>query len=248
MPRSASHSRLLLGELVVLREDLLLERDGLGVRVRMVVVVVVRGRVDGRVGVSCVARRRVIVAPSSPQPQVAHMVSSLPSRGSAGPGRPALRHRHFRRGTTGSGRSARSRRRRCGSAPRPARMSMSRRAPSATVPSVASSKQNCIAVGDHGAQRADLELDAVHAATGGVLAHRIDDTLRDRHFVHHVSALRSANPNPRTDAGHAQHPSDAWHGPNLPNSLRGSRSGKAQLREYADPAAGALPRCRGRTP
>ena len=39
-------------------------------------------------------------------------------------------------------------------------------------------------VGHDGAQRADLQLDAVHAATRGVLAHRVDNTLRYRHFVH----------------------------------------------------------------
>ena len=39
-------------------------------------------------------------------------------------------------------------------------------------------------VGNHGAQRADLNPDAVHAPTGGVLAHRIDHTLGDRHLVH----------------------------------------------------------------
>ena len=39
-------------------------------------------------------------------------------------------------------------------------------------------------VGNHGAQRADLDPDAVHATTGGVLAHRIDHTPGDRHLVH----------------------------------------------------------------
>src|SRR3954463_5597205 len=33
-------------------------------------------------------------------------------------------------------------------------------------------------VGHHGAQLTDLELDAVHAATRGMLAHRVDNALR----------------------------------------------------------------------
>ena len=101
-----------------------------------------------------------MVAPSSPQPQVAHMVSSLPSTGFAGPVRPSLRHRHCRTGTTGSSRAVRSPCRSSGSAPRRAARRDRGRAPSATVPSVANSKQNCIASGTtaHSAPTSTLTL------------------------------------------------------------------------------------------
>ena len=39
-------------------------------------------------------------------------------------------------------------------------------------------------VGHDGAQLADLDLDAVHAPARGMLTHRVDNTLRDRHLVH----------------------------------------------------------------
>ena len=39
-------------------------------------------------------------------------------------------------------------------------------------------------VGNDRAQRADLHLDALHATSRGVLAHRVDNTLRHRHLVH----------------------------------------------------------------
>ena len=102
----------------------------------------------------------VTVAPSSPQPQVAHMLSSLPSRGSSGRGRRPLRHRHCRRGTTGSSRASRSADRRCGSAPR----RVGRRGRDARrrrpCPAVASSKQNCIESGTtaHSAPTSSLTL------------------------------------------------------------------------------------------
>ncbi len=39
-------------------------------------------------------------------------------------------------------------------------------------------------IGDDGAQRTDFQLDAVHPTACGVFAHRIDNTLRQRHLVH----------------------------------------------------------------
>ena len=46
-------------------------------------------------------------------------------------------------------------------------------------------------VGHHGAQCADLQLHAVHAAACGVFTHRFDKTLRQRHFMHVRPALGS---------------------------------------------------------
>ena len=49
-------------------------------------------------------------------------------------------------------------------------------------------------VGDHGAQLTDLELHAVHASSRGMLTHRVDNTLRNRHFVHVCPLCRAGDP------------------------------------------------------
>ena len=53
-------------------------------------------------------------------------------------------------------------------------------------------------VGHDGTQCADLQLHAVHAAACGVFAHRFDKTLRQRHFVHVCPALGSDEPHDRS--------------------------------------------------
>ena len=125
----------------------------------------------------------VMTVPSSPQPQVAHMVSSLPSRGSSSRGRRGLQRRRFRRGTTGSSRPIRSSAHSCGTAPlRDAYRPRGGAVGDGALGGELEAERHRI--GDNRAQRTDFQLDAVHSPTGGVFAHRIDNTLRQRHLVH----------------------------------------------------------------
>src|SRR5215207_10382107 len=70
-------------------------------------------------------------------------------------------------------------------------------------------------VGHHGAQRADLQSDAVHTTACSVLTHRIDNALRYRHLVHGapfrrdnatIGPMASTSPGFRSCGDWCEHP------------------------------------------